>query len=1043
MKAGIESLSGISLNQMQVHYNSSKPAQLHAMAYAQGTAIHVAPGQERHLPHEAWHVVQQAQGRVKPTLQMKGGVPVNDDAGLEHEADVMGARALGVSQLLQDHSTDPLAAGPSSAAGPIQRYVTLGREKTKWFHVFSGDSMKKLLTMEDYPKVYLAVVEYLGSIPAQAEPAFGLSPQNVAIWKGIHRYGREDYDRIAALLKDWIGSHIAPIASTTGLDDQANWKEFDNVEELALALAHEAHPEYRQNIAYEGMLAGAVNESPWIDAQMQSVLRKVNDYMATEASTYRWLVDPLERTLFGSYNWAGRVTSLFSLFKSTASTASTSSLISDTRASITDSIIFLHDLMERWSNSGAGSMAGKIHEMIGVADVLPSAQDNAFESTILDEDSSDFADPSGPRIATMRSTKVVSKEDREEVLFDIAIKRAIRAAEKSMEDINSISAIKVELLDKDLKEAAREKFTARLQVLEAKIESRKARTASEGFGQLSFNDNKTPSATVDARAQKGKDLPEHTLLAKVLKAKQAERAKEKLARVKEGQVDKSSKAKGRRNVGTRLEDNPDSLLARLFSAPITAGRSMTTARIMQLVETVGGTTQEKTAVAFALFAYWARTYNKGLTPVHTFHETMDVARNFGVPYKPFHYPRADKTGVIDFMDPQIFKAMSALAPEFDLLNQLHESSISVPLGLHSGQWLAFKHMLDQVPRVQHGPLQGVGRQPDHADSNNVFGAVESPSSAKETPSEKPPALSSPQSGRLEPSPELSLTSSPESSKKLLDVPKRLPFRGAQFPRIANAGGGDCLFYALEGRDLNPVEMLQIRQAVAAERNHMPEQQNINALNIANALVQTPGTRNRAVGLMEGRDRVPNNVYAAMQAIPGMYAGDDELIQYCRIRHVSVGVVAADGELSTFSAAGRQPIPYTPATREARLQHVLTSQDFALFQSPGHWERIRPGLQLAIRNAGPSLHLSSDIRLAFATLRLPLGDFAGLKKAYRHASLIFHPDKHSNEGALVVAKYTQAFQKVTAAKELLDHVEDDPTAKETVMRMLKESQGEQS
>jgi hypothetical protein len=46
------------------------------------------------LPHEAWHLVQQAQGRVRPTMQMKGGVPVNDDAALEREADVMGERAL-------------------------------------------------------------------------------------------------------------------------------------------------------------------------------------------------------------------------------------------------------------------------------------------------------------------------------------------------------------------------------------------------------------------------------------------------------------------------------------------------------------------------------------------------------------------------------------------------------------------------------------------------------------------------------------------------------------------------------------------------------------------------------------------------------------------------------------------------------------------------------------------------------------------------------------------------------------------------------------
>lgn len=94
LKSGIENLSGMSMDHVKVHYSSPKPAQLNAHAYAQGSDIHVGPGQEKHLPHEAWHVVQQAQGRVKPTLQMKAGVPVNDDAGLEHEADVMGHRAM-------------------------------------------------------------------------------------------------------------------------------------------------------------------------------------------------------------------------------------------------------------------------------------------------------------------------------------------------------------------------------------------------------------------------------------------------------------------------------------------------------------------------------------------------------------------------------------------------------------------------------------------------------------------------------------------------------------------------------------------------------------------------------------------------------------------------------------------------------------------------------------------------------------------------------------------------------------------------------------
>jgi hypothetical protein len=90
LKTNIENLSGLNMDDVKVHYNSAQPAQLQAHAFAKGTSIHLAPGQEKHLPHEAWHVVQQKQGRVKPTLQMKGTTPINDDSGLEQEADKMG-----------------------------------------------------------------------------------------------------------------------------------------------------------------------------------------------------------------------------------------------------------------------------------------------------------------------------------------------------------------------------------------------------------------------------------------------------------------------------------------------------------------------------------------------------------------------------------------------------------------------------------------------------------------------------------------------------------------------------------------------------------------------------------------------------------------------------------------------------------------------------------------------------------------------------------------------------------------------------------------
>ncbi|MDD3139895.1 MAG: DUF4157 domain-containing protein [Lachnospiraceae bacterium] len=102
LKTGIENLSGYSMDDVKVHYNSDKPSQLQALAYTQGTDIHVAPGQEKHLPHEAWHVIQQKQGRVQPTMQMQG-VNVNDNQGLEQEADMMWQQAAQLKEIKNNY----------------------------------------------------------------------------------------------------------------------------------------------------------------------------------------------------------------------------------------------------------------------------------------------------------------------------------------------------------------------------------------------------------------------------------------------------------------------------------------------------------------------------------------------------------------------------------------------------------------------------------------------------------------------------------------------------------------------------------------------------------------------------------------------------------------------------------------------------------------------------------------------------------------------------------------------------------------------------
>lgn len=118
IKQGVENLSGLDMSDVAVNYNSSKPAQLNALAYAQGNQIHISPAQEKHLPHEAWHVVQQKQGRVKATAQMKS-VAVNDEPGLEEEADVMGKKA--VQQVNNSNGSDTILKKSEDSPGkPVQ-----------------------------------------------------------------------------------------------------------------------------------------------------------------------------------------------------------------------------------------------------------------------------------------------------------------------------------------------------------------------------------------------------------------------------------------------------------------------------------------------------------------------------------------------------------------------------------------------------------------------------------------------------------------------------------------------------------------------------------------------------------------------------------------------------------------------------------------------------------------------------------------------------------------------------------------------------------
>jgi hypothetical protein len=118
-RAKMESSFGADFSSVRVHQGPEADA-IGARAFTHGSDIHFGAGEyqpgarggDELLGHELAHVVQQSQGRVEATAQAKG-LPVNDDGGLEHEADVAGAAAARGERV-------SMGGGGGGATGAIQ-----------------------------------------------------------------------------------------------------------------------------------------------------------------------------------------------------------------------------------------------------------------------------------------------------------------------------------------------------------------------------------------------------------------------------------------------------------------------------------------------------------------------------------------------------------------------------------------------------------------------------------------------------------------------------------------------------------------------------------------------------------------------------------------------------------------------------------------------------------------------------------------------------------------------------------------------------------
>ena len=150
LRAALEYLSGYELDAVRVCYHSQVPALFQARAIAFGTTIHLTSGAEDALAHEAWHIVQQAQGRVKATESLHG-FSLNNEPALEAEADRMGTQALLLSTEENLPRPGTLLPLPAMAAPVVQR-MSWGQDdgvEEEKGGAYADEEEEKAETLED------------------------------------------------------------------------------------------------------------------------------------------------------------------------------------------------------------------------------------------------------------------------------------------------------------------------------------------------------------------------------------------------------------------------------------------------------------------------------------------------------------------------------------------------------------------------------------------------------------------------------------------------------------------------------------------------------------------------------------------------------------------------------------------------------------------------------------------------------------------------------------------------------------------------------
>ncbi len=822
LKSGIEHLSGYSMEDVRVHYNSNKPAQLQAHAFAQGKDIHIASGEEKQLPHEAWHVVQQKQGRVKPTMQLQGKVNINDDVGLEKEADTMGAKALrGGTQTKpkKENPTgfqnftfiqrDPILPNPITSIDDIITFLRAVKSEGTEVSIADQLSIQNFLKYVSLSLIRNEITMYR-KLQYEVQYAEGGVIHN-ELFKS-KKSKKPSKKRSRAVFSEPLGN----IFTNQNSEDSDGEMDFDQ--------EYKNHPELYQQ---------AIDHS---DAN--HVLNVINP-RNTNMLTF------LNRSILPS------------------------------------------SINGQANNEAVPKSKTKLAEQLKKEEHLRGQQERVFFGSHL------------------------KQEEENKGQFDESIevlKKRVRSGDLKAEDVEPLVT------------RSRRGFTIR----DTEGHAEQSLLRSKAWDALKKRLIQQIQSSIGSEdLQKVEDRNSAVLVTLVLNRSSCRGCGLALSLALIEFWEELAVALGEKLDWKAMKQKYGSQVRFLIRFPTVyeynKEKKSSFANLEDVLSSITSAGWEVMPIEPKI--------EGGMDSYNQLNESIKKIKKYPTKEDQKYYKSGGKKS--PFQEPSRKKQK--------LIKAVDEKEVQ-PLD-HMGTFL---NLLNAVPRVEDEPIPNVDQQPEEQNfSNQYVGQVNN--SLDLSGSNNSLDLSG-SNDSLDWS-GLNDLFDLSGSNKLSQLPQPVGFARHLFNIIRNDGGGECLFHALEGRNLNQEELNQVRNNVAAIRRGTPDTQdgmNYNAMAMAGGLGQIPEIGGeQADGLMRGRHAIPNNVYAAMQEIPGMYVGEDELVQWLQLQYNqgndrTVAVVYHTGELATFTRNGRQLI----TNPQQNLANTIQNADITLYKTFNHWEQIQ-------------------------------------------------------------------------------------------------------